>query len=310
MHKKNIIENISKMKNSKGLIIDDNKAWNHDKSLDRINKFIDGDLHEFYDIIADEQLFEVISDKYDYIFIGEIMHVITLQSLIFNLEKANNSLNEDGVLYISILENAEKHSDASQQKIITRLANFDLFTMKSQMNYYDENGEKWTLVELQIKARTEITEDNYQVSIAIGSEIATLANSSGNLKKIKKGVIKSKLSYSDEIFNNSFKSIEDNLRFYMIYEIDNLNPRLSSEFMNQLAEFVFNNRKAINSLSQENIQLLTASSFNMAYENFKANSLNINNEYISKYSMVIKKIWRTCLKTKLSKQLVEEIEGL
>lgn len=310
MHKQNIIKNISKMKKSKGLIIDDNKAWNHDNCADRINKYIEGDLHDFYDLIADEKLFEVINDKYDYIFIGEIMHVITLQSLIFNLENAGNSLNDDGVLYISIPENAEKHSDSSQQKIVTRLANFDLFTIKSQMNYCDENGEKWALVELQIKARTQITEDNYQISIAIGQEIAKLTNSSGSLKKIKKGVIKSKLSYSNEIFNNSFKSIEDNLRFYMVYAIDNLNPRLSSEFLLQLAEFVFNNRKAIKSLNQENIQLLTASSFNMAYENFKANTLNINNEYISKYSMIIKKIWDNCLKTKLSMQLITEIERL
>ncbi len=308
MSKLTNINLITADKTKSQLIIDDNKCWGHDLQFDRVSNYVDGDLHDFFDLVQDELLFQVISEKYDRIFIGEVFHVINLQTIIYNLEYASKILNENGLIQIAINENSLDTMKTDNRKVISRLEMLNEYQCINKSSYVDEDGECWTMLTLQVKSANKLNDECFETTLKIGEQICQFANTGKNISKIKAGQLKTACNLQTEQFKQAFTTIEDVLQIYLQSEILELEPRLTSEYLIALADFIFINRKALNGLSK--LDTLKQGSFNIAFEKYAKSSLSINQEQVAIYANLIETIWNRCLKQKLDSKHLEQINNL
>lgn len=308
MNRKYILRALNLNQFANGLIIDDNKVWEHDSKFTRINHYLKGDLHDFFDLVNDELLFKEIDQQYDLIFIGEIFHVINLQTLIYNLEAAHNCLTEDGVITICINEDSEQTSKAGYRKTITRLEGLDGYKLREKLVYVDEHAKEWTLLSLQKVASREITDSQVPDAIQIGSEIAVLVNGGKNINKLKAGFLQSKSAVSHDSFKAVFTSSDEMLGLYLQNAIIELKPVFNRQYAVILADFVFANRKALNSYS--GAANLEQGNFVIALEEYNKRAINSEQLLIASYASIFEKIWKRCLKQKITDQLKSEIDQL
>lgn len=289
---------------SSGLIIDDNQKWNHDKKYTRINQFVDGDLHDFFDLVADEQLFQQIDQQFEMIFIGEVFHVINLQTLIYNLEYAVQCLTAEGEILIAINDNSIETAKTEARKIIGRLQLLEPYTVIDSIPYHDEQVN-WTLLRMKKKLITD--NSNIADSLEIGKQLAALANTGKSLKKIKSGLLMSKCDLSTTDFKASYTDNQQLLGLYFQNQIINLNPGFKSEYLLALSDLVYNNRKALSQI--EDIELLKSGSFVIAFENYKNTAVLQDQQYVAQLAELINQVWNS-MQTKPSKDLYQKIDNI
>lgn len=308
MDRKTVIKTINQQQFESGLIIDDNQQWEHYAGFDRIKKYAYGDLHDFFDLINDEQLFDVINEQYDYIFIGELFHVINLQTIIYNLEKATSCLNNNGVISICINQEGLETDDVSYQKIIGRLEHLDGFKVKERLDYVDEEAKKWTMLNLQKLQSKQVQPDGIADAIIIGEEIATYLNQGKNLGKLKAGFLQSHSKLPIDAFKAVYTTSDEMLGLYLQNQIVELKPCFKKHYVYNLADFIFTNRKAISGYA--NIDNLQQGNFVIAYEEYNKCAIVKDQQFIASYAHVFEQVWNTCLKQKITEQLKLEIENL
>lgn len=308
MNKLTNLNLITADKTKSQLIIDDNKCWNHDLQFDRVSKYVDGDLHDFFDLVQDELLFQVIPAKYDRIFIGEVFHVINLQTIIYNLEYASKILNENGLVQIAINASSIETMKTDSRKVISRLEMLNEYQCINSSSYVDDDQKQWTMLTLQVKNVNKLNDESFETTLKIGEQICQFANTGKNISKIKAGQLKTACNLQTELFKQAFTTTEDVLQIYLQSEILELEPRLTSEYLIALAEFIFINRKALGGLSK--LDTLKQGSFNIAFEKYAKSSLSINQEQVAIYASLIETIWNRCLKQKLDSRQLEQINNL
>lgn len=308
MNRSYIIQNLNHQKFETGLIIDDNKAWNHDCRFSRINKYIQGDLHDFFDRVNDEVLFKTINDQFDLIFIGEIFHVINLQTIIYNLEYAHECLTENGIISICINEDSQNTSDTSYRKMVTRLEGLEGYKLLEKLTYVDEHAKEWTLLNLQKVAIKRVTDSQLDNAILIGSEIASYLNSGKNISKLKAGFLQSNSKLDPVAFKAAFTTNDEMLGLYLQNEITDLKPCFNKEYAYILSDFLFTNRKTITSYTM--VGNLQQGNFVLALEDYKKRAVIPDPKLIASYAYVFELIWSRCLKQKINTQLKFEIDNL
>lgn len=303
-----VIQNTNQHQYSSGLIIDDNKLWNHDQRFTRINKYLSGDLHSFFDLVTDELLFTVIDEQFDYIFIGELFLVISLQSVLFNLETALSCLHDDGLLTMCISENCADTMLASYQKVVSRLEFVDGYQLDSKFEYVDEDDNDWTLINLRKSQQRQLGDDQLANGIKIGSEIAQYINKGKNISKLKAGFLQSNSQLDIAQFKAAYTTNDEMLGLYLQNEIMSLEPCFKQQYVYKLANFVFENRNSIKSYSgQLNLQ---QGNFVLAYDQYTKQSIVIDQQLIASYTSIFEAVWNCCIKQKLNNQLITEIEKL
>lgn len=295
MTKQNILNNLITNLGDKGLVIDNNQDWNIPSDFNRINEYINGDLHDFYDLVGDEDLFVKLNDSFDWVMIGEVFHVINLQTVVYNLEHSVHSLNDNGTLLISINHNCDEKMEASYSKVINRLKLIDGFTNYESLEYTDSDGEMWTLLCLQKKV-TEQTNFDYIDAVTIGSEIASFINKGKNPSKLKTGFLMSKSQLSNEQFKESFLSLDENVSLYVQDQINSLKPCFKRQFFTDLHVFVKNNKQVLEYLNQD--EQFKAGTFNLAIQNYKQTNLTHDDKCIAKSAELINFIWDNKVKSK------------
>ncbi len=308
MNRKYIVSEMKLNPNLNGLIIDDNKEWNHDSSFTRINKYISGDLHDFFDYVNDEELFKIIPDQFDFIFIGEIFHVINLQTIIYNLESAYERLDNNGIISICVNEDSEQTNKTSYRKMIDRLEKLAGFKLATKLTYVDEHAKEWTLLNLKKVEAKQVTDDTVDSAITIGCSIAELLNNGKNINKLKAGFLQSNSSLSTAAFKAAYTSNDEMLGLYLQNAIIGLEPVFNHQYLLKLADFIFENRKAIGNYSnQSNLQ---QGNFVIALENYQRTTIVHDQELIASYAEIFEKIWKHCLKQKINGQLLNQIDQL
>lgn len=308
MNRKYIIEALNHQKYQTGLIIDDNKAWKHNPEFTRINHYVEGDLHDFFDLVADEQLFKVIDQTYDFIFIGEIFHVINLQTIIYNLEAAHSCLNDNGIISICINQDSLQTNKTSYRKMITRLEQFEGYKLSEKLVYVGEHAKEWTLLNLQKVNTKQLTADQATDAIQIGREIAEFVNNGKNISKLKAGFLQSNSNLNRQQFKATYTSNDEMLGFYLQNAIIELDPSLNRQYIHKLAEFIFENRKAINCYSQ--ISSLQQGNFVLGLDAYNKKTVVPDQLLIAAYAELFEKIWKRCLNQKIDNQLLNEIDQL
>lgn len=305
MKKHQILENIDNF--SHRLIIDNNSTWNHKLNYTLINNYIHGDLHDFFDCVQDERLFQVIDDQFDLIFIGEVFHVLDLQTIVYNLEYAVNCLNAGGLVMICINDNSFATNGTPNTKIIDRLEKLKEYQVKHKLTYTDEQGINWTLLGLQVKSDSQPQVINIDDALIIATELATMVKSGKNPEKIKKGYLQSKSSIDSRDFKAAYTSNIELLELYIQSQIIELKPNLNYEYIQELANLIFSNRKLIIFCNRN--QLLEGS-FNLALDMYLKTAIKPDNEMIANYASLIEKVWNHCTKQRLSDQLSLEIRSI
>ncbi len=290
------------------LIIDDNKTWNHKEQYTRVKNFIDGDLHDFFDLVNGEQLFPQIKQQFNLIFIGEIFHVINLQTLVYNLELAADNLNDRGIIQISINQNSIDTAKSTQQKIISRLNFLEQYTTIDSCDYVDEEEISWTMLTLQKNDLKQISDSTIDDAIQIGSEICELVNNGKNIKKLKVGFLQSNSTLSTDRFKASFTSIEELMSLYLQNQLINLKPCFKHQFLLSLADFIFYNRKSIGTIS--NISLLQEGVFKLALDNYRQTTIIFSDHFVANYAEILNTIWNHSLKKKADSKLINQINQL
>lgn len=307
MTKQNILNNLLPNLGDKGLVIDDNKQWNIPNSFNRINQYINGDLHDFYDLIGDEDLFVKLNDSFDWIMIGEVFHVINLQTVVYNLEYSVHCLKDGGSIIIAINRNCEEKMEASYSKVINRLKLIDGFADYETYEYVDEDGEMWTLLCLQ-KQLEENSDFKYTDAVAIGHLICNLINQQKNPNKLKTGFLMSKSNLSNERFKTSFLSLNENASLYLQEQIKELKPCFKRQFFYDLCTFVKNNKQVLDYLNQD--QQFKAGAFNLALQTYQQTNLTHDDKCIAKSAELINFIWDNKMKSKekVINDLIVEME--
>lgn len=308
MNRKYVIEALNQQKYQTGLIIDDNKQWQHEDKFTRINHYAKGDLHDFFDLVTDEQLFKIVNQTYDLIFIGEIFHVIELQTIIYNLEAAHNCLNDQGIVTICINQDSQQTNKTSYRKMVTRLEQLAGYKLAAKLVYVDEYAKEWTLLNLQKVNSKQLADNQTNDAIQIGAEIAALVNKGKNISKLKAGYLQSNSSLSQDAFKATYTSNDEMLGFYLQNAIIELKPCLNQEYALKLAAFVYENRKAINCYSQ--ISSLEQGNFVLGLEAYNKKSIVPDQKLIASYAEVFEKVWNRCLKQKINDQLLSDIDQL
>lgn len=308
MTRNEVIKIINEQQYEKGLIIDDNQSWQHTPSFTRINKYLNGDLHSFFDLVADEELFETITDQFEYIFVGELFHVISLQSVIYNLEAALNCLLPGGVITICIQEDCEQTMLASHQKVVSRLELLDGYQPQAKVAYEDDEGQVWTLLNLSKRDVKALSDEHLANGIVIGGEIAKFVNQGKKLGKLKAGFLQSNSNLDQQAFKAAYTTSDEMLGLYLQNEIVSLNPCFKQQYVYKLADFVFANRNAIKNYSgSHNLQ---QGNFVIAYERYQNQTIVIDQQLIASYVRIFELVWSTCINQKMSNQLSLEIEKL
>lgn len=308
MNRNYIIQALNHQKFDTGLIIDDNKVWNHDSRFTRVGEYIDGDLHDFFDKVNDEVLFKDINERFDLIFIGEVFHVINLQTIIYNLEYARDCLTEDGIVSIAINEDSQTTNMTTYRKMVTRLEQLEGYKTTEKLTYVDEHAKEWTLLNLQKVATKQVAPDQLEDAIVIGGEIAKLLNSGKSITKLKTGFLQSNSQLDSKQFKAVFTTTNEMLGLYLQNAITDLKPSFNQEYAYTLADFIFVNRKAIS--SYDLIPNLQQGNFVLALEDYKACAVVQNPKFIASYAHVFELIWNRCLKQKINTQLKLEIDSL
>ncbi|WOO87445.1 hypothetical protein RZE82_00470 [Mollicutes bacterium LVI A0039] len=307
MNRQLIIQELAACSNQ--LIIDDNTLWQHHNQHDRIKSHIDGDLHDFFDLVMDNLLFKSITKQYDAIFIGEIFHVIQLHTLVDNLNAASSCLNPGGCIYIAINSNSIETAKSESSKIISRLEKLAQYTLTTSYQYQDDNTLAWTMLKLTKVETKSIDDINFENALIIGKQIAILINQGKNITKLKAGYLKSNSSLDQADFKCAYTSNQELLSIYLKSQVLELKPCFKREYLVNLAAFVFENRKALQVTAD--IELIKQGSFTLALEGYQRQSLKIDNQYIAGIANLIEQIWNCCLKSKLNNQLktlIEQIE--
>lgn len=307
MNKQTLAITLNTKKYKHALIIDDNKSWNHNDQYSRVSNYIDGDLHDFFDLVNGEQLFPSIKDQFDLIFIGEIFHVINLQTLVYNLELAVNNLTTGGLIQISINQNSIDTAKTTQQKIISRLQFLKQYTVIEETDYIDEDNLEWTLLVLQKNGIKQVNDQTITDAIQIGSEICQLVNSGKNIKKLKVGFLQSNSKLDNEQFKTAFTTIDELMSIYLQNQLINLKPGFKHQFLLNLAGFVFENRK---SLEICNINLLQEGVFKLCLDNYKQSTIIFSDQFVASYADILNLIWNQCLKKKADNKLISQINEL
>lgn len=307
MNKQKIFNELINNLGDTGLVIDDNKDWKIPEKYSRINQFIDGDLHDFYDLIGDEELFAKLNDSFDWIMIGEIFHVINLQTVVYNLENSLNCLNESGAIIISINHNCDLKMEASYSKVINRLKLIDGFEEVESYQYSDQNEEEWTLLCLK-KQVVDETNFKYTDAVVIGHQISDLINKGKNPSKLKTGFLMSKSALSNEQFKASYLSFDENVSLYVQEQIKELKPCFKQQFFNDLHSFVKSNKQVLDYLKQDDG--FKAGCFNLALQSYQQTSLTQDDKCIAKNAELINFIWDNKIKSrdKQIKDLIEKME--
>lgn len=308
MNRKYIIEALNQQKYKSGLIIDDNKAWQHNTRFARIGQYINGDLHDFFDHVNDEELFKLITDRYDYIFIGEIFHVINLQTVVYNLECAVDCLNDNGVITICINEDCLKTTKTSYRKTISRIEKIAGCKLFEKLIYVDEHAKEWTLLSLQKLVVKQVAETQINDAIQIGREIADHLNKGKNINKLKSGFLQSNSRLERKVFKAVYTTNQEMLGFYLQNAIIELEPSFNHQYVLALAEFIFTNRKAINGFEQ--VSNLQQGNFILGLEAYNNQTLIPDQTLIASYADIFERIWTRCLKQKINEQLMNEIGQL
>ncbi len=296
------------IKESSVLIIDDNKVWNHNLQFDRVNEYVNGDLHDFFDLVADEELFQIINKKFDVIFIGEVFHVINLQTIVYNLEHAINCLKPKGIIQIAINENSIDTAKTESSKIISRLEKLKNFKCIEKTSYSDENNLTWTMLSLQLEDQKQLSDDSFQTTLKIGKQLCMFANTGKSIAKIKAGLLKSACGLDTEEFKASFTTNEEVLSLYLQSEILDLNPNFNKKYLLDLSDYIFSNRNALKQL--KSLNLIKQGSFNIAFDQYTKSCINVNQEYVASYAETVELIWNRCIKQKLDSTSLEQINEL
>lgn len=307
MNRKYTIEKLKLNNYQNGLIIDNNKVWEHPEQLTRVNKYVTGDLHDFFDLVNDEELFNVIPDSFDLIFIGEIFHVINIQTLVYNLEYAHARLNADGIISICINEDSLKTSKTEYRKTIDRLEKLPMYKVAEKIVYVDEHAKEWTLLNLKKVANKQVTDTTLSDAIKIGSEIAVFVNKGKNINKLKTGFLQSNSNVETNSFKAAFTTNEEMLGLYVQNQIVELKPQLNKQFCLDLSDFIFNNRKVLAVF--DNLTNLQEGCFVLALENYKKTALHLDQNLIAGYASTIELIWKQSMKQKTNSQLMTIIES-
>lgn len=285
------------------LIIDDNQKWNHPQNYTRISQYLDGDLHDFFDLVNDELLFTQINDQFEMIFIGEIFHVINLQTLIYNLELAVNCLTTDGQILIAVNANSIETAKTEARKIIGRLQLLEQYTVTDQEMYVDE--VEWTMLTLQ--KRVDVINPEIEVQLQLGAGLADMANTGKSLSKIKSGLLKSKLAIDNQAFKASYTNNQQLLSLYFQNQIINLNPGFKREYYTNLADLIYSNRNSLQQL--EDIELLKNGSFTLGLEHYQRSSIVQDQLYIAENAQLVNLIWDS-IDQKPNKQLYQAINNI
>lgn len=307
MNKQTLANALNTKKYKHALIIDDNKSWNHNDQYSRVSNYVDGDLHDFFDLVNGEQLFPSIKDQFDLIFIGEIFHVINLQTLVYNLELAVINLTTGGLIQISINQNSIDTAKTTQQKIISRLQFLKQYTVIEEIDYIDEDNLEWTLLTLQKNDIKQVNDQTITDAIQIGSEICQLVNSGKNIKKLKVGFLQSNSILDNEQFKAAFTTIDELMSIYLQNQLINLKPCFKHQFLLKLADFIFENRK---SLEVCDINLLQEGIFKLCLDNYKQSTIIFSDQFVASYADVLNLIWNQCLKKKADNKLISQINEL
>ncbi|WOO89203.1 hypothetical protein R2F61_00445 [Mollicutes bacterium LVI A0078] len=307
MNKQTLANTLNTKKYKHALIIDDNKSWNHNDQYSRVSNYIDGDLHDFFDLVNGEQLFPSIKDQFDLIFIGEIFHVINLQTLVYNLELAVINLTTGGLIQISINQNSIDTAKTTQQKIISRLQFLKQYTVIEEIDYIDEDNLEWTLLTLQKNDIKQVNDQTITDAIQIGSEICQLVNSGKNIKKLKVGFLQSNSKLDNEQFKAAFTTIDELMSIYLQNQLITLKPCFKHQFLLNLSDFIFENRK---SLEVCDINLLQEGIFKLCLDNYKQSTIIFSDQFVASYADVLNLIWNQCLKKKADNKLISQINQL
>lgn len=305
MNRKHIINSINLNQYQNCLIIDDNKGWEHDPKFTRIKQFVTGDLHDFFDLVTGEELFKSIDEQFDLIFIGEIFHVIELQTLVYNLEYATECLNRDGKLIICINQDSLKTSRTEYRKIIGRLELLPMYNLTSKQVYVDEHAKEWTMLTLQVKAEKTLEDADIANALVIGREITNYLNQGKNLNKLKTGYLISNSSLDNQAFKQAYTNNQELIGLYFQNQIVNLEPSFKRNFLLDLADFIFTNRKALNQL--DNLSYLQQGTFAIAIDDYTKTTMIQDKQYVGAVALLIEQIWNRCLKQKINDQLLQAI---
>lgn len=308
MNRKYTREKLRLEKYESGLIIDNNKSWQHPSKFTTINNYIDGDLHHFFDLVADEQLFKIIPERFDLIFIGEIFHVINLQTLIYNLEEAHHCLNKEGIISIAINQDSIKTAKTEYHKIIDRLEKLSIYKLAEKIVYVDESAKEWTMLNLRKVSQKEVSHDAVSDAIEIGHEIAELINRGKNIKKLKSGFLQSNSKLEINAFKAAYTNNLEMLDLYLQNQLISLKPRLKQQFAIDLANFIFDNRKSL--LAFEDLSQLQEGCFVLAVDDYKQRTLSLEQAHIANYAELFNIIWNQSLKQKPNLQLHQAIEAI
>lgn len=301
MNRKYTIEKLKLNNYQNGLIIDNNKEWEHPEKFTHISKYVTGDLHHFFDLVNDEKLFKIIPDSFDLIFIGEIFHVINLQTLVYNLEYAHALLNMDGIVSICINEDSLNTSKTEYKKIIDRLKKLTMYKLAEKIVYVDEHAKEWTLLNLKKITSKQVTDTTLDDAIIIGSEIAAFVNKGKNINKLKTGFLQSNSNVDVNSFKAAFTSNKEMLGLYVQNQIFELKPQLNKQFCVKLSDFVFSNRKVLAVF--DNLTNLQEGCFILALENYKKTALRLDQDLIAGYASTFEFIWKQSMKQKNNAQL-------
>lgn len=300
MNRKQIFEIIQSHNYSSGLIIDDNREWKHQRKFERINKYITGDLHDFFDLAQDQALFNNMNHEYAMIFIGEIFHVLTISTVVNNIVAASSHLTDGGEVYIAL-----NQEDVNFKKNLHRLGLIDGYAITQNLEYRDEDNKLWTMLVITKEQQKQITD--LEVAISIGAEIVNYLNQGKKLNKLKKGYLMSHGKVASNLFKQVFTTSEEMVYLYFQSQIYQLNPKLDTIYLNNLADFVFAHKKALGQLSELN--LLKQGSFTLALNNYQAKAIVPDQVYVAKCAEVIDRIWLECLKCKTA-SLMQAIKEL
>ncbi len=283
MNKHQIQQKLAKRSQQNCVIIDDNKKWQHNSNIKRISEFFTGDLHDFFDLVNDEQLFSIIPSKCQFLFIGEVFHTLDLQTIVYNFENLHAKLSDNGEVAICISSSSELKSDASQTKIVGRLKSLNGFYINEQIQYIDEEGQEWLMLFIKKQAAKDTSNVDFEQFMKIGAYICTAVNNGKNINKLKRGMIKSNVDVNQ--FDQIYTSNQEMINYYLLQLVLDLKPAMTSDFLLQLSDFVFTNRKA---LKVSNISVIESNCFEQAIKHKRLNNPIQTTSFASLHSLVWK----------------------
>ncbi len=242
------------------LVFDNNKKWEHGNHQ-LISDYVQTDIHELFDLILDEKIFDLINEQFDQVFIGELFHVLEYQTLIYNIEKIHQIVNDNGQIFLSLPQNCETKTKESLSKVVSRINRIPALEITKQNEYLSEDI-KWVLLTIEYKDTNRTNNDaNYDLILNVGHLILQDFKKGKKPAKIKLNKIASQLDVSLSNLVNQVPNLEFAIKHKVLYDILNIEYIDESLYIKAMADYIFINRNAIKHLDANTRMQIQSSVF-------------------------------------------------